>query len=184
VTLDAFYMSQYEITNQQCCDFLNAAMDQRLITVDNSMVCQVGIGTDYPYGDTSTSSSYGRIAYSSGVFTVLTKAGRSMVNDPMVLVSWYGAVAYCNCRSQQEGRQPCYNLSTWECDSGLNGYHLPTEAQWEYTARGGLSGRRFPWGDTISHSQANYYSSSSYDYDIGPTRGYHSTWNDGIYPYT
>ena len=56
--------------------------------------------------------------------------------------------------------------------------------EWEYAARGGLSGRRFPWGDTITHSQANYWSSSSYSYDVSPTRGNHPTYNDGTFPYT
>jgi len=46
------------------------------------------------------------------------------------------------------------------------------------------AGRRFPWGATITHSQANYYSSSSYSYDISATRDYHPTWNDGVSPYT
>ncbi len=184
VTLSSFHMGRYEITNGQYCQFLNAVLSQGSISVIDDVVYKAGCGTSYPYCDTSRSSSFSQIAYSGGVFTVRTKGGRSMVNDPMVLVSWYGAVAYCNWRSQQEGRQPCYNLSTWACDFSKNGYHLPTEAQWEYAARGGLSGKRFPWGDTISHSQANYYSSSSYNYDIGPTRGYHPTWYDGTYPCT
>ncbi len=54
----------------------------------------------------------------------------------------------------------------------------------EEAARGGLSGKRFPWGDTISHSQANYYSDASYSYDISPTRGYHPAYQNGDYPYT
>jgi hypothetical protein len=43
------------------------------------------------------------------------------------------------------------------CELAANGYRLPTEAEWEKAARGGLSGQRFPWGNTISESQANYY---------------------------
>jgi formylglycine-generating enzyme required for sulfatase activity len=49
---------------------------------------------------------------------------------------------------------------------------LPTEAEWEKAARGGLSGQRFPWADTISESQANYHGATgSYAYDLGPLRG-------------
>jgi formylglycine-generating enzyme len=184
VTLSSFYTSKYEITNGQYCEFLNSALSQGLITVSGGVVYKAGSGTSYPYCDTSTFDCFSQIAYSGGAFSVPTKGGRSMSNDPMVDVSWYGAVAYCNWRSQQEGRQLCYNLSTWTCDFGKNGYHLPTEAQWEYAARGGLSGKRFPWGNTITHSQANYYSDSSYSYDISPTRGDHPTWCDGIWPYT
>ncbi len=184
VTVDSFYMGRYEVTNQQYCDYLNSALGQGLITVTSGVVYQAGSGTSYPYCDTSTSSSYNQIAYNGSVFSVRTKSGRSMVNDPMVQVSWYGAAAYCNWLSRQEGRQSCYDLSTWGCDFSRKGYRLATEAEWEYAARGGLSGKRFPRGNTISHLRANYNSAGHEPYDESLTQGDHPYFNDGTWPYT
>ena len=103
-------------------------------------------------------------------------------NHPVQTISWYDAAKWCNARSQMEGFAPCYNTNTWSCDFTVSGYRLPLSSEWQYAARGGLNGKRFPWGDTITHSNDNYYSSASYSYDVSTTRGFHPVYGMGAAP--
>ncbi len=164
VILDSFYISKYEITNRQYCDYLNSEMlagDIKNPNLNSDIVYAADdISNSFPYCDTSISSSYSQINYSANVFSVNIKDGTTnMSNHPMVMVSWYGAVAYCNWKSQQQGLESCYDLSTWDCDFTKNGFRLATEAEWEYAARGGEYSPyyRYPWGDTMDASMANYW---------------------------
>jgi sulfatase modifying factor 1 len=58
----------------------------------------------------------------------------------VVAVSWFDAVGYCAWLSEMTGSQ----------------YRLPTEAEWERGARGGVEGTAFPWGDDPPMSRPDY----------------------------
>ncbi len=155
VTLDAFYMDVYEVSHGKYADYLNTAYAQGRVTVSGGVVFQVG-GAGEALCDTTGNPdySYNHLTWNGSTFGVT--AGKQ--DHPMVEVSWYGACAYANGRSRAEGLTPAYDETTWTCDFSADGFRLPTEAEWEYAARGGEHSPyyMYPWGNTLDGSKANY----------------------------
>jgi len=85
--------------------------------------------------------------------------GRSIAlgeDHPVVSITWEDARAYCDWFSRKHGVVA----------------RLPTEAEWEYAARGGLQGKQYPNGDSLSRSDANYDSKGPVKVASYPPNGY------------
>jgi hypothetical protein len=145
------YISKYETTNAQYCEFLNAAKASGDITVSGNNVLGANgsnIGDDfvgqYYYnlagpgytGAGATNGGAARINYTGGVFTV----DSGFENHPVTYVSWYGATAFAE----------------------YYGCTLPTEWQWQAVADYDGS-YNYGCGTTINNSIANYFSSTHPD---------------------
>jgi formylglycine-generating enzyme required for sulfatase activity len=151
VRVDSLLVASTETTNQQFLAFLNSALLNGSIGVDNNRVHFTGDTNTLYY--TFQDASFYSIGYDGDHFTMADFRGNHPVNGVM----WTGAIAFCNWLSEQNGLPSSYNLATGDCDFQQTGYRLPTEAEWEYAGRGGHLNPyyKYPNGNVVETSIAN-----------------------------
>lgn len=82
----------------------------------------------------------------------MSEFGFNHPEQPVVAVSWFDAVRYCEWLSGVAGKK----------------FRLPTEAEWERAARGGVEAAQFPWGDVPPSELADYNDRCGSCWKIGP----------------
>jgi len=145
ITLDAYLMSATEVTNAQYCEYLNAALASGDIEINRGEVYgmtgdwsgQIYLNIGYVYD----SNNKCWINKNDGTFSV----EYGYENWPVVAVTWYGSKAFAE----------------------YYGFDLPTEAQWQYAASGGLNYLHGTDDGTIDSSKANYNNNICHPVDAG-----------------
>ena len=130
VYVDQFHLAAHPVTNRDYARFVRATGRPAPAVYEMPVIVTAG-GRDREGAFRQLASTY---AWSD------TEPPAERLEHPVVLVRFQDALDYCAWLTAETGRP----------------VRLPTEAEWERAARGGLAGQRYPWGDDLESSRANY----------------------------
>jgi formylglycine-generating enzyme required for sulfatase activity len=133
----AFEMQSTEVTNAQYAELAQWAVDNGHATVSGGSLLDALDGSTVELLDLDDGDC--EIALEGG--ELVAEAGKE--SHPVVELSWYGAVAYCDWASLRAGLPRAHDHATWTLTAatpaGARGFRLPTEAEWEYASRAGAA---------------------------------------------
>ncbi|MBN1250987.1 MAG: formylglycine-generating enzyme family protein [Bacteroidales bacterium] len=140
VTLNSFMIGKYEVTVKEYKEFVKATGKKMPSSPDSAWFAE--------HPDTK-------------LYYPLSKSQWWGWKDyyPMHNVTWYDAVEYCNWLSEKNGLEKCYKIAgeNTTCDFSKNGYRLPTEAEWEFAARGGNKSKGYNYSGSNNLDDVAWY---------------------------
>ena len=147
VTLNGFFIGKTEVTLETFSKFIQATGYRTDAEKGGDSYVLRGIGWEKKSGVDWRCDTKGNKRPDSGKL------------HPVIHVSWNDAVAYCNWLSEQKCLQKAYSGSgnSITCDFNANGYRLPTEAEWEYAARGGKKSKGHTFSGSNNLDEVGWY---------------------------
>ncbi len=145
VIVNSFYIGKYEVTVKEYKEFVNETGHPMPSPPDSAWFAE--------HPDTK-------------MFYPLSKTQWWGWKDnyPIHNINWFDAVKYCNWKSKKEGLQEVYKFvskSEVKWDLTANGYRLPTEAEWEYAARGGNKSKGYIYAGSNKPDEVAWYDVTS-----------------------
>ncbi|MCB5234350.1 MAG: formylglycine-generating enzyme family protein [Candidatus Cloacimonetes bacterium] len=152
--------------------------NQNMVFVEGGsfmMGCDEGLFHERPSHEVSLSSFWiGKYEVTQAEWKQIMEFNPSGFTGDMLPannISWYMATEFCNKLSLKEGLSPCYSGSGVDiiCDFAADGYRLPTEAEWEYAARGGKQSEGYKYAGSDSAEEVAWFSNNAEDqiYPVG-----------------
>ncbi len=150
VTVSTFYMSRYEVTHGHYLEFLNGAGVSAAGRLNGNEVIDMD-DSDVAFSHNGTLFSFSGSEYADSI------------DCPVMEVTWYGAAEYANWLSAESSLTKVYTINgtSVTADWDANGYRLPTEAEWEYAARGGNASKGYLYAGSNNVGEVAWYEDNS-----------------------